>query len=123
MGVKTKKTTKQSPASQAKKKQPPKNSFQFNSSWLYPIGIFIICLLVVIIRLNFLTIPFERDEGAYSYYGRLLLDGKTPYISFYETKPPGLFYVYAFIQLLAGSSVEAIHVAGIIVNLLTIILV
>ncbi len=85
------------------------------------IGLLIICLLVIIIRLNFLDIPFERDEGAYSYYGRLILDGKTPYISFYETKPPGLFYIYALLQLLFGSTVQSLHVAVIAVNLLTII--
>jgi hypothetical protein len=82
-----------------------------------------ICILVIIIRLNFLTIPFERDEGAYSYYGQLILAGKTPYISFYETKPPGLFYIYALLQLVFGKTVVSLHLAGIVLNLLTIILI
>jgi 4-amino-4-deoxy-L-arabinose transferase-like glycosyltransferase len=116
------KPSKHTPKFPAKKKQDQKSFLKLNSAWVYPIGVFIICLLVFIIRLNFIHIPFERDEGAYSYYGRLLLDGKTPYISFYETKPPGLFYTYALIQLLAGGNIEAIHVAGIVVNLLTIVL-
>ena len=37
----------------------------------------LVCLifLVVVIRSKFLQIPFERDEGAYSYYGKLFLEG------------------------------------------------
>jgi hypothetical protein len=123
MGSKSKKPSRQVTGPAVRKKQTEQNALKVNSTWLYPLGLFIICLLVVIIRFNFIHIPFERDEGAYSYYGRLLLDGKTPYISFYETKPPGLFYIYALIQLLAGSSVESIHTAGIVVNLLTIVLI
>ena len=42
------------------------------------IGLGILLLLVFItysIRSKFYGIPFERDEGAYSYYGKLLLEG------------------------------------------------
>lgn len=47
-------------------------------NWLLLVFLTIICAVVVLIRLNFIHMPFERDEGAYSYYGQLILDGKTP---------------------------------------------
>jgi hypothetical protein len=92
-------------------------------NWLPLVFLTIICAVVVLIRLNFIHMPFERDEGAYSYYGQLILDGKTPYVDFYETKPPGLFYIYALLELTFGKSVEALHAAGIVLNLLTTIFV
>ena len=46
---------------------------------------------------------------------------RLPYVDFYETKPPGLFYIYALLELTFGKSVEALHAAGIVLNLLTTI--
>ena len=54
-----------------------------------------IILFVIVARLNLLSMPLERDDGTYAYLGQLVLDGQTPYVSFYETKPPLLYYAYA----------------------------
>ncbi|MCX6230224.1 MAG: glycosyltransferase family 39 protein [Bacteroidetes bacterium] len=78
-------------------------------------------LLIFIIRLKFLEMPFERDEGAYSYYGKLLLDGKIPYKDFYEQKLPGIFYSYAAIVLLFGATVRGMHMGFIFINVITTI--
>lgn len=77
--------------------------------------------LVVIIRSNFLNIPFERDEGAYSYYGKLLLEGKIPYKDFYEQKFPGIFYFFAMIVGIFGDTVKGMHTGFIFVNIITLI--
>jgi len=84
-----------------------------------------VCLLffVVTVRLNFVSIPFERDEGAYSYYGKLLLHGKIPYKDFYEQKYPGIFYFYAFMIAVFGDTVEGMHKGFIFLNVATIILI
>ena len=91
-----------------------------NESIISYIGLAIILILVVIIRLNFLTIPFERDEGAYSYYGKLLLEEKIPYKDFYEQKFPGLFYFYAAFVFLFGETVKGMHTGFLLLNLATI---
>lgn len=78
-------------------------------------------LLVIIIRSNFFNIPFERDEGAYSYYGKLLLEGKIPYKDFYEQKFPGIFYFYAMIVSLFGDTVKGMHMGFMFVNIITMI--
>ena len=80
-----------------------------------------VILLVAFIRSNFLTIPFERDEGAYTYYGRLLLEGYTPYVDFYEQKFPGLFYFYAFMISIFGDTVRGMHIGFIWLNILSIV--
>ena len=78
-------------------------------------------LWVSYVRLQFLEIPFERDEGEYCYHAQLLLEGKIPYLDFYEQKPPGLFYSYAFLQAIFGNSLSAVHVAFLLVNILSLV--
>ncbi len=85
------------------------------------VGLAIILILVIIIRRNFLSIPFERDEGFYCYCGQLLLDGKIPYIDFSSMHFPGLFFSYAGILWIFGNSLEQIHTGFIFVNLITIV--
>jgi len=85
------------------------------------LGLLFVLALVYYIRSQFSEIPFERDEGAYAYYGTLLLEGKRPYIDFYEQKFPGLFYFYAGMVALFGDTVKGMHTGFIWVNLLTIV--
>jgi hypothetical protein len=82
----------------------------------------VICT-VYIIRSKFLYIPFERDEGIYGYYGKLLLEGKIPYKDFYEQKFPGLFYFYGVMVYLFDDTVKGLHTGFIYLNIATIILI
>lgn len=86
-------------------------------------GLLIILGIVASIRSNFSGIPFERDEGAYSYYGKLILEGKTPYVDFYEQKFPGIFYFYALMVSLFGWTVQGLHTGFMYLNMITIILI
>lgn len=85
---------------------------------------FLLLILVYIvhsIRSNFLLIPFERDEGIYSYFGTLVLEGKTPYKDFYEVKFPGLFYFYGFMVGMFGDTVKGMHTGFMYLNIATLI--
>lgn len=83
--------------------------------------LFILILTVYIIRSKFLLIPFERDEGIYSYFGKLVLEGKIPYKDFYEVKFPGLFYFYGLMVGLFGDTVKGMHTGFMYLNMLSII--
>jgi hypothetical protein len=88
------------------------------------IGMALLLLLVFItvtIRSKFSGIPFERDEGTYAYYGKLLLEGGIPYKDFYEQKFPGIFYFFAMIVSLFGDTVQGMHKGFMYVNILTLI--
>ncbi len=111
------------------KKKPRKAPTKVNVKKEFPFtkyipyfGLAIILILVAIIKANFLSIPFERDEGTYCYLGQLILDGKVPFRDFFEMKFPGLFYAYAAILWIFGSSLEQIQTGFIFVNLITIVL-
>jgi 4-amino-4-deoxy-L-arabinose transferase-like glycosyltransferase len=72
---------------------------------------------VIATRLNLLSMPLERDDGTYAYLGQLILDGQTPYVSFYETKPPLLYYAYAAVIGIFGATLEGLHRGFLVVNL------
>ena len=80
-------------------------------------------LCSVVARTNLAHVPFERDEGTYAYFGMLILQGDTPYLDFYETKPPALYYIYAAMVALFGDSVEALHFGFALLNGVTVLLV
>jgi hypothetical protein len=81
----------------------------------------ILIFIVYIIRSKFLEIPFERDEGSFSYFGKMILEGKTPYKDFYEHQFPGLFYFYAVIEFIFGFSSSELHYGFIFVNIISLI--
>lgn len=81
----------------------------------------LVIFIVHAIRSNFLSIPFERDEGIYSYFGTLVLEGKVPYKDFYEVKFPGLFYFYGMIVGLFGNTVEGMHTGFMYLNIASLI--
>ena len=89
------------------------------ANWIY-IGITVLFLtLIWFARTNLLSLPFERDEGSYSYMGQLLLEGQKPYIDFYEMKLPGIFYCYAAVVGIFGKTQEAMHLGFGVVNFIS----
>lgn len=79
-----------------------------------------IFLLIIVIRKNFLAIPYERDEGAYILFGRELLNGKTPYLDFFDTRLPFIFYMYGLVASF-GTSVVATAKVFMVIEVITTI--
>ncbi len=88
----------------------------------YIIG-FVCIGVFLIFRFLYVSEPAGNDESLYYYAGAKVLDGGKPYFDYYEMKPPMMFYSYALTVLMAGFTVKGMHVAGIIISLLTAILV
>lgn len=60
--------------------------------------IFFLAILVALtlVQANPITTYPSRDGGAFNYIGRLILEGKLPYVDVWDSKPPGIFYLNAF---------------------------
>lgn len=80
-------------------------------------------LIVFIARMHLLSFPFERDEGEYAYFGKLILDGHAPYTLAYNMKLPGTYYMYALIMAAFGESVVGVHIGLTIISLVSMVLV
>jgi len=71
----------------------------------------VIVAVVVFIRIHFLAIPLERDEGEYAYAGQLMLQGIPPYRLAYNMKFSGVYAGYALIMSSFGQTSSGIHLA------------
>lgn len=120
---KVKTTQSQSkPIAEEPSKSSSKHAF-ISEEIIYLFLLLLLIGIVYIIRSKFFDIPFERDEGAYTYYGKMLLEGKIPYKDFYEQKFPGIFYFYSFMVYVFGDTVRQLHIGFTLLNMATIILI
>src|SRR5664280_1568450 len=69
----------------------------------------LLLLLTMALRVPLLDIPFERDEGGYSYIGWRLGHHELPYRDWIDHKPPAIFWVYRFALSLPLDSIRAVH--------------
>jgi hypothetical protein len=85
-------------------------------SLLYILG-GIVLLVTVIFRLRLVHLPIDRDEGEFAYAGWRMMHGGVPYLDYYNMKMPGIYAAYALLFLVFGSTVEAIRIGLLLVNL------
>ncbi len=87
--------------------------------FIFWIFLIVFLLLIFYSRLQFLHIPFERDEGEYAYVAQLILQGYHPYLDAYNMKFPGTYFMYALFFLIGGESVETIRYGTLIMLIVT----
>lgn len=92
-----------------------------NIDYPYLIGLAVIICLIAYIRSNFLNVPFERDEGSYSYCGKIILDGAVPFKDIGSQRLPGVFYSYALLVAIFGYTLKSLHMAFIFINVISAI--
>jgi Dolichyl-phosphate-mannose-protein mannosyltransferase len=84
---------------------------------------FIIAALVLFVRLRYIDIPLERDEGEYAYAAQEILRGHIPYLHFYNMKLPGTYFGYALMFWIGGDSVITIKTGLILLNALSTLMI
>ena len=63
----------------------------------------------MLVRVPFVGLPLERDEGDDAYVAWRMLEGDVPYRDAFDQKPPGIYAVYAALFALGPRSGVAIH--------------
>lgn len=89
------------------------------SGWLLALATLTVLVLCVVVRIRYLSVPFERDEGEYAYAAQLILAGLPPYAEAYNMKMPGIYYAYALLIAVFGETHAAIHAGLLVINLVT----
>ncbi len=59
-------------------------------------------LLPVFLSFPFVLEPLGRDQGYFAYGGWRILSGELPYATFWANTFPGIFWWYAFLELITG---------------------
>lgn len=89
-----------------------RSPWNWPAPWSVALGVVISAIVLYVLRRHFIDMPLERDESAYAYLGKRLLEGEIPYRDFYEMKPPLLFASYAALIALFGYSASGLHWAA-----------
>jgi hypothetical protein len=115
------------PKTKGRKKPAPRSSPPSTSEKILPGLLFwsaaSVALIALLSRIFLSAIPMTRDEGAYGYLGKLAVKGFTPYVDFYEMKPPLLFYLYGLGGSLFGFTDSGLRLFGLVLNLASCILI
>jgi 4-amino-4-deoxy-L-arabinose transferase-like glycosyltransferase len=72
----------------------------------------LVFLISFSIRLPLLSIPFERDEGEYSYIAWRMGYHEIPYRDWFDQKPPGVFWAYRIALMLPMDAIRSVHLVG-----------
>ena len=67
-------------------------------------------LFVFFYSLPTVGFPLDRDHGVFLTIGRCILDGGVPYADCWDTKPPGIFFLFAGIAKLFGESFWGVRI-------------
>lgn len=79
-----------------------------------------ILLIYVVLRLNLINIPLDRDEGIFAYVGQVINANGIPYKDAIDHKPPVVFFIYAFALKFMPPTPAGIHLFLHLYNLLTL---
>ncbi len=77
-----------------------------NQLWqdLLPLGLFMV-LAIVLRFFSFFPSVINHDESTYILIGESLLNGSTYFVDYIDTKPIGIFLIYAGLLTIAGKSI------------------
>ncbi|MDD5259304.1 MAG: glycosyltransferase family 39 protein [bacterium] len=73
------------------------------------LSLLLVIAFSILIRLPYLSVPLERDEGGYAYIAWGIEHGEIPYRDSFDHKPPLIYFIYLLTFKVFGYSVEAIH--------------
>ncbi len=78
-------------------------------------------MVAALAKLPEAVLPISSDTGMYATYGRLVLDGATPYVGFWDVHPPLVFFYWALVDGLGGADwVRTIATAHVLDGALTV---
>jgi hypothetical protein len=78
-------------------------------------------VVYVVLRLPGLSVPLDRDEGAFGYIGQIINRGWLPYRDALDHKPPVAFYINSLALHLVPPTAQGIHWFLLFYNFLTLI--
>src|SRR5437773_11427070 len=80
------------------------------------VNVIIIALIVILRAPTLLPSLYTTDEGYYGTIANDILDGGAVYRTAVDTKPPGMYYIYAGVFRVAGrNNLFAVHLLAIFV--------
>jgi 4-amino-4-deoxy-L-arabinose transferase-like glycosyltransferase len=83
--------------------------------------LFLILASAVIIRVPYLSEPFEAEQASYAYISNNWGDGTVPYRDYWDNKPPLIYIFYRLVCAFLGYSERGIHLGFVFLSAATIL--
>ncbi len=86
------------------------------------VNILLILGIIIVIFGQFIILnkgEINTDEGVFYTIANGILNGKLPYLDYFDHKPPGIYYLIAFIFQLLGKTVIYARIGLLIINIFT----
>ncbi|MEK6970656.1 MAG: glycosyltransferase family 39 protein [archaeon] len=81
-----------------------------NEKWAFTGSMILFTLLTGVFHAYFFPEVFhDIDEATYAYDGQRILEGKIPFVDFFENKPIGIYYTYALGLALTPHSMDGVR--------------
>ncbi len=74
----------------------------------------LVIALTTLLGLPILTYPLARDHGVFGTIAWGILDGKPPFIGYWDFKPPAIYYLFAAFIALFGQNAPALRLIDIV---------
>jgi hypothetical protein len=89
--------------------------------WQIAAALAVVLIAYVALRLPGISVPLDRDEGAFGYMGQLINEGKLPYRDGVDHKPPVAFYINALALRFVPPTEQGVHLFLLLYNFLTLV--
>ena len=88
-------------------------------------NIFLLVILVISIsiRFNLNDRPIQFNEGTYAYIADKMLNEDMDYLDIYDSKPPGIYYLFMFFMRIFGNESTSFHLVTVISDIFIILLI
>ncbi|WP_178915857.1 DolP-mannose mannosyltransferase [Natronomonas gomsonensis] len=93
-----------------------------DENWLRCLAITAAVVLVVATVVKFAADPFavNRDSALFQHAGWYITQGATPYVDFWDLKPPLIYAVTTVLALLSGGNMAVLHVLSVFVAVIAV---
>ena len=91
-------------------------------NWFRSLAIAAAVVLVVATAVKFAADPFDvnRDSALFQHAGWYITQGATPYVDFWDLKPPLIYAVTTVLAVLSGGNMAVLHVLSVFVAVLAV---
>src|SRR5262245_3132435 len=87
--------------------------------WTMAAAFAVLSAIIVLERLQTYSEPLDRDVGTYVVIAQAMRHGRELYTDLFDHRPPLVFILYAFAQMLVGDGAQSVFLLSVAAALLT----
>ena len=98
-------------------------TIKMNTNKVFNIFLLILLLVGILIRFDINDRPILFNEGTYAYIADKMLNEDMKYLDIYDSKPPGIYYIFMAFMTIFGNKQTSFHLVSAISDTIIILLI